>query len=197
MRGAVAVVTVALELALAGPAVAQSGFWTQPAPPSSVRPGIGDDTPLVMRPRRGPGGRNEDGLHDGRHDDRRSSRRHGRRRHHILRVPTYPVYRDDREPPPAAPARPEPAKAAPSPEPAPPPDPRGPLRLTPARGIEPAAARWRVGEPLPPALPHVTLDWRRYGLPEPPAGRIYARVGRDVLLITAGERVVERVIPSG
>ncbi len=82
-------------------------------------------------------------------------------------------------------------------EPPPPPDPHGPLRLTPARGIVPAAAPYRIGEALPPDLPHVTLAWRQFDLPEPPAGRLYARVGRDVLLITAAGRIVESVLPPG
>jgi len=54
-----------------------------------------------------------------------------------------------------------------------------------------------VGDILPPGVPHVTLDWRGYDLPEPPAGRVYARVGRSVLLITASDRVIEDVLPPG
>jgi Ni/Co efflux regulator RcnB len=46
-------------------------------------------------------------------------------------------------------------------------------------------------------LPHVTLAWRQFDLPEPPPGRLYARVGRDVLLITAAGRIVESVLPPG
>jgi Ni/Co efflux regulator RcnB len=79
--------------------------------------------------------------------------------------------------------------------PAGPPDARGPLRLSPARGIAAGAPAYSVGEALPSGLPHVTLDWRRFELPEPPPGRIYARVGRDVLLITSSGRVVESVLP--
>ena len=82
-------------------------------------------------------------------------------------------------------------------EPSPPPDPRGPLRRIPARGVAPGAAPFIVGEALPPSLPHVTLDWRHFDLPEPPPGRLYARVGRDVLLITAAGRIVEQVLPPG
>jgi Ni/Co efflux regulator RcnB len=78
-----------------------------------------------------------------------------------------------------------------------PPDPQGPLSGTLARGVTVAPPKWRIGEPLPANLPHVTLDWRRYELPEPPPGRIYARIGRDILIITAGERVVEEVLPRG
>ena len=82
-------------------------------------------------------------------------------------------------------------------EPPPPPDPHGPLRRTLARGLEPVPAPYSLGEALAPNLPHVTLDWRKYDLPEPPPGRLYARVGRDVLLITAAGRVVEKVLPPG
>lgn len=97
-------------------------------------------------------------------------------------------------PPPAQPAEPPVAEEKPV-EPAPPPDPRGPA-IQRARGV-PGGAPYKVGEPLPATLPHVTLDWRLYDLPEPPPGRIYARVGRDVLVITAEGRVVERVVPPG
>ena len=87
--------------------------------------------------------------------------------------------------------RPEPPEAEPEPAaPAPPPDPRG-AAIKRARGAA-AEAPYTVGEPLPGDVPHVTLDWRRYELPEPPAGKIYARVGREVLLIDAATRVVER-----
>ena len=82
-------------------------------------------------------------------------------------------------------------------EPPPPPDPHGPLRRTLARGVEPGPVPYSLGEALPPSLPHVTLDWRRFELPEPPPGRLYARVGRAVLLITATGRVVEKVLPPG
>ncbi len=130
--------------------------------------------------------------------ERRIHRQPKRRPHQrFLFVPRFHGHRQ-REPAPAAvgPVPAPPVVATPA-EPPPPPDPRGPLRLTPARGIVPAAARYRIGEALPPDLPHVTLAWRQFGLPEPPPGRLYARVGRDVLLITATGRVVERVLPPG
>lgn len=73
---------------------------------------------------------------------------------------------------------------------APPPDPRGPaIRRARGAGTDSPVT---VGEPLPGNVPHVTLDWRSYGLPEPPAGLVYARVGRDVVLIDPATRVVER-----
>ncbi len=103
-----------------------------------------------------------------------------------------PRYREP--PPPAAP--PPPVVAAPV-EPPPPPDPRGPLRLNPARGVLPAGPAYEVGEALPIDLPHVTLDWRQFDLAEPPPGQIYARVKSDVLLITATGRVVQSVVPPG
>ncbi|HUF86400.1 MAG TPA: RcnB family protein, partial [Thermohalobaculum sp.] len=54
------------------------------------------------------------------------------------------------------------------------------------------ATAYTVGAPLPPGTPFVALDWRQYRLPEPPRGLIYARVGRDVLLIDPASRAVER-----
>ncbi len=132
--------------------------------------------------------------------DRRGRHRHDRRGHHrhdrrgVVLGPFYRVDRDERAPevvvvPPPRPAPPEP-EPAPVRKPAPPPDPRGPLTV-PVRGAA-AGPVYSVGAPLPPDLPHVTLDWRRYGLPEPPAGLVYARVGRDVLLIDPVSRRVER-----
>lgn len=97
-------------------------------------------------------------------------------------------------PPALPPPPPEPQVVEAPVEPPPPPDPRGPLRLTSARGVSPAEPPYAVGEALPADLPHVTLDWRQYDLPEPPAGRLYARIGRDVLLITEVDRVVEKVV---
>ena len=78
-----------------------------------------------------------------------------------------------------------------------PPDPQGPLRLTRARGAPVAQVAFRLGEPLAPDQPHVTLDWRRYDLPEPPAGQFYGRVGRTVLLMAESGRIVEAVLPPG
>jgi len=103
-------------------------------------------------------------------------------------------YEDPLALPPLPPAAPAVAETSPA-EPAPPPDPRGPA-IRRARGA-PAEPAFTVGEPLPSSLPHVTLDWRLFDLPEPPPGFIYARVGRDVLLITADSRVVEKVVPPG
>jgi Ni/Co efflux regulator RcnB len=61
--------------------------------------------------------------------------------------------------------------------------------------VVPSAVPYVLGEALPGNLPHVTLDWREFELPEPPPGRLYARVGRDVLVITATGRIVESVLP--
>jgi Ni/Co efflux regulator RcnB len=137
-----------------------------------------------------------------RRTERRVKRRAERRRHHGLFLFGRHFHghyrRRVREPvavePPPAPV--PPVVAAPA-EPPPPPDPHGPLRLTLARGIAPAEAPYRIGEALPPGLPHVTLAWRQFDLPEPPPGQLYARVGRDVLLITATGRIVESVLPPG
>lgn len=131
--------------------------------------------------------------------------RHGHRNRFrpVFVFPHYGAYSNDyhdrREayvPPPAPPPPglpPQPPKTEVPVEPAAAPDPRGPHRL-PARGATSTTAPYAVGEALPADLPHVTLDWRHYDLPEPPVGRIYARVGRDVLLITADDRVVEKVV---
>jgi Ni/Co efflux regulator RcnB len=132
---------------------------------------------------------------------RRAKRRAERRHRRSLRFyPNLYGYRYGRERAPA-PVEPRPVPdppvvVAPA-EPPPPPDPHGPLRLTTARGIAPAEAPYSLGEALPPDLPHVTLSWRQFDLPEPPAGQLYARVGRDVLLITATGRIVESVLPPG
>lgn len=136
---------------------------------------------------------------------RATKRRERRGRHARHRSFDYPYYlrndrsyRDERaEPaPPPADVAPTPPVAVTPVEPPPPPDPRGPVRLL-ARGGAPTAVPYNVGEPLPPGLPHVTLDWRQFELPEPPPGQLYARVGRDVLLITAAGRIVESVVPPG
>ena len=132
---------------------------------------------------------------------RRAERRPVRRNHGFFLFQPHSHghrHHQEREPAPveARPAPVPPVAVAPA-EPPPPPDPRGPLWLTPARGVVPAAAPYSLGEALPPGLPHVTLDWRQFDLPEPPPGRLYARVGRDVLLITAAGRIVERVLPPG
>jgi Ni/Co efflux regulator RcnB len=140
-----------------------------------------------------------------RRNDRRFERRRDRRRNRRLFL--YPRYYDrdfydrrsyrEREEIVIDP-QPAPVEAPPVVEaPAEPPDVHGPLHLTPARGVVPGAAPYVVGEPLPAGLPHVTLDWRLYELPRPPSGRLYARIGRDVLLITAAGRIVERVLPPG
>lgn len=134
---------------------------------------------------------------------KRAERHPERRRHHGLQL--YPRYyyggyrrRDrDREPAPVAPKPVPPPEVVAPVEPPPPPDPHGPLRLTLARGVEPAPTPYSLGEALPSNLPHVTLDWRKFDLPEPPSGHIYARVRRDVLLITSVGRVVEKVLPPG
>jgi hypothetical protein len=106
-------------------------------------------------------------------------------------------YRDDeveRVPAPVVVAPPAPVVAPPVATP--PPDPRGPLRL-PARGATPVPPPFTVGQPLPSDLPHVTLDWQQYDLPEPPPGQLYARVGGNVLLISADDRIVESIVSPG
>ncbi len=53
---------------------------------------------------------------------------------------------------------------------------------------------WAPGDVLPDSVPHVTLDPVAYGLPQPPPGEKYARVGNDVLRIEAGSRRVTEVL---
>lgn len=118
---------------------------------------------------------------------------------HARHGPPFLFFDDDDEerivvvPAPAAPAPPPaPPPEAEAAEPAPPPDPQGPVMLK-ARGAA-AEAPFTVGAPLPDDVPHVTLDWRQYGLPRPPAGLVYARVRGNVLLIDPATRLVERRI---
>jgi Ni/Co efflux regulator RcnB len=129
-----------------------------------------------------------------------------RRKHHVPPRAGWPWVvierRDTIEPPPRAIVEPEPEPEEPT-EGAPeeaetgPPDPGSPRSVSIARGAEPGEASWEVGEPLPAGVPQVTLDWRTYGLSEPEPGRIYARVGRDVLLIEAdSRRVIRRIAPG-
>lgn len=130
-------------------------------------------------------------------DDNGWDHGHRHRRHHHPGNDVY-IYREPepmpppllRQPPvtPTQPAVPKPAVPAQDR----PPDPRGPHFRSFARGAAPDSPALREGEPLPPGLPHVTLDWRAYGLPEPPPGLVYARVGREVFLIEPATRRIER-----
>lgn len=95
---------------------------------------------------------------------------------------------------PADPVEPEPVPAdAPVAEPL---DPRSPRSIALARGVDVPSAPFAVGRPLRRGVPQVTLNWRSYGLPEPPIGQIYVRVGRDLLLIEATSRRVVALVPS-
>jgi Ni/Co efflux regulator RcnB len=190
MRMLPMIVTLALGLALAAPAAAGSRFSARTGSASSSVAMIrgGGAAWLARRVKQRTG--RQTGLRPKhRHHHGLSLSRHHFHGHHRHRA---------REPvavgPPPAPV--PPVVAAPV-EPPPPPDPRGPLRLTSARGIVPAEAPYIIGEALPTGLPHVTLAWRQFDLPEPPPGQLYARVGRDVLLITATGRIVESVLPPG
>ncbi len=181
MRTLPIIVTLALGIALAVPAAAEFRFSARIGSGSGFAAMPGGGAPWV---RRRAEKRPQRRRHDGIFLFGRQFRGHHRHR--------------EREPAPVEvrPVPVPPVAAAPV-EPSPPPDPRGPLRRTPARGIVPAEAPYRLGEALPPGLPHVTLAWRQFDLPEPPPGQLYARVGRDVLLITAAGRVVESVLPPG
>jgi len=211
MRGFAAAVVSAVCFALVlTPTLARAETWVQFGSGATSNPSPGDDRPFSSgkadRSDRHRADRDRGGRHGGwrgRDDnDRDKARRHRDRRdrrfhdHRGLRI-----YRDDAKaipvPPPPDPPPPE-TVTAPTPVPPPePPDPRGPFRARLARGADPEAVSWTLGQPLPPGLPHVTLDWRHYDLPEPPPGRIYVRVGRAVLLITASGRVVEEIVDGG
>ena len=194
------IVTLALGLALAAPAAAEFRFSARIGSASSAVAMLrgGGAAWVERRVKQRTGRRTERRME--RQTERRMERRAERRRHRGLFLFGRHFHghhrRRAREPvpvqPPPAPVPPVVAAPAAPPKP---PDPRGPLRRTYARGIVPAEAPYRLGEALPPDLPHVTLAWRQFDLPEPPPGRLYARVGRDVLLITATGRIVERVLP--
>ncbi|MEO1492595.1 MAG: RcnB family protein [Pseudomonadota bacterium] len=94
-----------------------------------------------------------------------------------------------------------PAEAPPAPQPvvvpeAVPLDPQGTSRIVPARGRITPPTIYELGAFLPPNRPYVTLDHRRYGLPAPPVGEIYARVGRDVLRIDPSTREIRAVVSN-
>ncbi|GMG82887.1 hypothetical protein LNKW23_21000 [Paralimibaculum aggregatum] len=131
------------------------------------------------------------GDRDGGHGGGRDRGRRRPRRGYYLYDP-YGYYGDDRARLRLREAAPEANEAAPaaSPRPAGPPDPAAPgMRLLP-RGAVSREPALRVGSVLPAAMPHVTLDWRTYGLPRPPEGMIYARVQRRILLLDPATRRV-------
>ena len=117
--------------------------------------------------------------------------RHQRRPHRpLLIVPirertrvepeTPPVEPQPKPTPPAKPAAFE-AKAAP--------DPLGHARIVRARGVT-ERVDFAIGSVLPQDVPHVTLDARRFDLPPPPAGQIYARIRDQVYLIDPDSRLI-------
>lgn len=116
--------------------------------------------------------------------DRKSGKLPARRPYLILREERYRTIE--------VPA--QPVAAAPAPESDPvaeaPPDPASPRPVAVARGAETAAPGYEIGQPLPADTPQVTLNWRAYGLPEPPAGQVYARVRGEILLLDAADRLV-------
>lgn len=73
-----------------------------------------------------------------------------------------------------------------------PPDLEAPRTVLLPRGAGRPEPAYEVGERL--TRPHVTLDWRTYGLPRPGPGRLYARVEGDVLVIDAATREVVAVV---
>ncbi len=205
-----AALAVALALALCAPQAAAQGA-ARGTPGDEPTTG-GPDRPERSARDATPGGRAGGVVRRGARevppeDDRVRPEPDGRERPHRRRYPrTRYLYierdaqdefdRHFRSPPRAAPAEPEPAPE-PAPEEAGPPDPARPGAHAFPRGAAAPASGYAVGDRLPEDRPHVTLDWRTYGLPEPPAGQIYARVGDAVLLIeSATRRVVARVEPE-
>lgn len=85
---------------------------------------------------------------------------------------------------------PSPPETTAEPEPVRPPDPGSPFAGVSARGVSPERPQVRIGAPLPTGVVQVTLDWRTYGLPRPPEGQVYARVGRQILLVEPDSRRV-------
>lgn len=125
--------------------------------------------------------------------DRRGHHRHRKQRPLIVLQPgtTRIIERETViiQPPAAAPPPAPPVAKAPPP----PPDPHGRARTLPARGAT-GPREWALGDTLPHGVPHVTLDPVAYGLPRPPDGQLYARVGGDVLRIEAGSRRILGVL---
>lgn len=96
--------------------------------------------------------------------------------------------------PPVQPAQPV-AAAPQEPEEAETPlDPAGHARIVRARGAAATGPEITVGQALPLGVPHVIIDPRRFGLPQPPAGQIYARVRGRVFQIDPTDRRVIREI---
>lgn len=96
---------------------------------------------------------------------------------------------------PIAPTRPDPVEQTPLPAPPQPEllDPAGKSRILSARGRSEQPIDFGPGDILPADVPHVTLNARRYDLPDPPSGEIYARVRQSVLRINAATREVVAV----
>lgn len=89
-------------------------------------------------------------------------------------------------------AAPAPSEPAAQPDRPPQPlDPRGRIKVV---DEERATDAWSPGDVLPDDVPQVTLDYAAYGLPMPPLGEEYARIGNDVLRIDAGTRRVTEVV---
>lgn len=71
-------------------------------------------------------------------------------------------------------------------------DPRG--RVTLVGEEDGIVGDWVRGDTLPAGMPYVALDPVAYGLPEPPRGQRYARVGNDVLRIEVGSRRIAEIV---
>lgn len=90
-------------------------------------------------------------------------------------------------PPAAEPDQPNPPAARPEPL-----DPRGRIKTVGDEDV--VGDAWSEGDLLPDDVPHVTLDHLSYGLPAPPLGEKYARVGNEVLRIDTGSRRVVEIV---
>ncbi len=75
-------------------------------------------------------------------------------------------------------------------------DPQGSARVVPARGRIVAPEVYELGAILPTDRPFVALNHSSYGLPVPPPGQIYARIGRSVLRIDATSRQIVAVVAN-
>jgi hypothetical protein len=101
----------------------------------------------------------------------------------------------EQEPTPQIPPTPKPAEdvttTVPKPEPL---DLAGYSRIVSARGLSGQRIAFAPGDILPFDVPHVTLSAKRYDLPEPGPGEIYARVRQTVLRINATTRKVIAIV---
>lgn len=80
-------------------------------------------------------------------------------------------------------------------DPAEPPRLSGQSRRYPARGTGPMGS-WSAGQRLPADTPYVKLNPGPYGLEDPPAGQVYARLGRQIVLLDPVRRTIMQVLSA-